>query len=122
MACKKSLGLDNVQLEDAGLISRKGAPNTFDIGGLNALLHRLCTKESPIYAPEFDRAKDLSRNCAIKIESNHEVVLLEGNYLLLDQPGWRELGEQFDLTIKIDVSTRTFNGCRYCLPPGEPIK
>jgi len=99
--------LDNEQLENAGSLSRKGAPHTFDVGGLLSLMRRLNTEESPIYAPEFDRAKDLSRNCAIKIESNNDVVLVEGNYLLLDQPGWRELRDHFDLTIKIDVPDKT---------------
>ncbi len=95
--------LDNVQLEHTDSLSRKGAPHTFDTGGLMSLVQRLNSEESPIYAPEFDRANDLSRNCAIKIESHHNVVLLEGNYLLLDQPGWRELNDHFDLSISIDV-------------------
>jgi len=34
-------------------------------------------------------------------------VLLEGNYLLLDQPGWRDLNDHFDLTISIDVPDET---------------
>ena len=96
--------LDNVLLEQSGSITRKGAPHTFDVAGLLSLLRRLGTQESPIFAPEFDRANDLSRNCAIKIESNHDVVLLEGNYLLLDQPGWQDLNDHFDLSISIDVA------------------
>jgi len=99
--------LDNIQLERTDSLSRKGAPHTFDVAGLLALLCRLGTDESPIYAPEFDRANDLSRNCAISIESKHDVVLIEGNYLLLDQPGWRELKAHFDLTIYIDVAQDT---------------
>ena len=96
--------LDNVQLKKTNSFARKGSPHTFDIGGLLSLVRRLGTEESLIYAPEFDCANDLSRNCAIKIESNHKVVVLEGNYLLLDQPVWRELHDYFDLTISIDVA------------------
>jgi len=99
--------LDNYQLNKFNLLSRKGAPHTFDIGGLVSLVKRLSTSESPVYAPEFDRASDLSRNCAIKIENTHDVVLIEGNYLLLDQPGWRELNDYFDLSISIDVPDAT---------------
>jgi len=99
--------LDNGQLEQTGSLARKGSPHTFDSGGLLALVRRLKTDESPIYAPEFDRANDLSRNCALKIESSHDVVLLEGNYLLLDQPVWRDLSNYFDLTISIDVADET---------------
>lgn len=95
--------LDNVQLDSANTRARKGAPHTFDVGGVLSLVQRLTTDESPIYAPEFDRAGDLARNCAIKIDQEHDVVLIEGNYLLLDQLGWRELSQYFNLTINIDV-------------------
>jgi len=99
--------LDNDQLDLDGSRARKGAPDTFDVGGIQSLVLRLGTKESPIYAPEFDRASDLSRNCAIKIDSQHDVVLIEGNYLLLDGPGWKDLSQHFDLTVRIDVPVNT---------------
>ena len=99
--------LDNVQLDSANLRARKGAPHTFDVGGLLSLVKRLKTAENPIYAPEFDRSSDLSRNCAIKVGIEHKLVLIEGNYLLLNQPVWNELADQFDLTISIDVPNET---------------
>ncbi len=99
--------LDNVQLDRAGLLPRKGAPHTFDLGGLRSLLIRLNSQESLVYAPEFDRASDLSRNCAIKIVSDHDVVLIEGNYLLLNEPGWKALYQYFDFTVRIDVPMQT---------------
>jgi pantothenate kinase len=33
-------------------------------------------------------------------------VLVEGNYLLLDEPGWRDLAALFDLRIFLDVDRR----------------
>jgi len=95
--------LDNVQLDADGTRTRKGSPGTFDVGGLLSLIQRLKTDESPIFAPEFDRVSDLSRNCAIKIESPCKVVLIEGNYLLLNQAPWNELATHFSLTVNIDV-------------------
>lgn len=95
--------LDNAQLDHNGLRAVKGAPHTFDVHGLLSLVQRLHANEHLVYAPEFDRASDLSRNCAIKIESTHNVVVIEGNYLLLDQPVWRELARHFAVTINIDV-------------------
>jgi len=97
--------LDNTQLDKDDCRAVKGAPHTFDVYGLLSLIQRLHTGEHAVYAPEFDRDSDLSRNCAIKIEQTHDVVLIEGNYLLLDQPGWRELARYFALTISIDVPT-----------------
>lgn len=95
--------LDNVQLDRTGLRAVKGAPHTFDVKGLLSLIKRLHDGEHPVYAPEFDRAGDLSRNCAIKMDEKHSVIVVEGNYLLLDQPVWREMAAHFALTIAIDV-------------------
>ncbi len=95
--------LDNIQLNNAGTLDRKGAPHTFDIGGLHSLLSRLRTNETPIYAPEFDRVSDLSRNSAIRIEAEHKLIIVEGNYLLLNAVDWKELDVFFDLSILIDV-------------------
>jgi pantothenate kinase len=95
--------LDNAQLILDESLDRKGAPHTFDIGGLGSMLGRLRTAESPIYVPKFDRASDLSRNSAIKVVAEHNLIIVEGNYLLLNRRGWRNLSSCFDLTILIDV-------------------
>lgn len=95
--------LDNELLDGDGTRAVKGAPHTFDVGGLQSMIQRIHAGESPVYGPEFDRAMDMSRNCAIRIEQRHRLVLIEGNYLLLSQPGWMDLAEYFALTISIDV-------------------
>jgi len=95
--------LDNVILDREGWRARKGAPHTFDVGGLNALLGRIKNNESPVYAPDFDRASDLSRNCAIRIEESHKVVLVEGNYLLLNTPHWHDLAKWYSLSISLMI-------------------
>lgn len=76
-------------LEDLGLASVKGAPQTFDGYGFVALLKRL--KESPdetIWAPRFDRSIEDSIAASIGIEPDVTLVLTEGNYLLFDQMPW----------------------------------
>lgn len=95
--------LDNGLLDADGNRAAKGAPHTFDVGGLHSMIQRIHAGESPVYGPEFDRAMDMSRNCAIRIEQRHRLVLIEGNYLLLSQAGWKDLAEHFALTISIDV-------------------
>lgn len=104
--------LDNVQLDLDDNRGVKGAPHTFDIDGLLSLVERISDSthldaSRPIYAPEFDRSNDASRNCVLKIDHEHKLVLIEGNYLLLDKPIWRELKKHFSLTINIDVSADT---------------
>lgn len=96
---------DDAVLEARGLRHRKGAPETFDAAGLKALLTRLRrNKEPDIAIPVFDRSLELSRNAARVVPRSVEVLIVEGNYLLLNQPGWRELSGFFDLRIVLEVS------------------
>lgn len=96
---------DDAVLKARGLYARKGAPETFDVAGLVSLLMRLRrNKESEIAVPVFDRALEISRNAARIIPRHIEVLVVEGNYLLLEAPGWRALEVAFDLTIALDVA------------------
>ena len=94
---------DDAVLDGLGLRARKGAPETFDVGGLAALLHRLRSDDEPwVAAPLFDRARELSRAGALLVRREAGVVLVEGNYLLLDAPPWDAL-PPFDLTVRVAV-------------------
>ena len=96
--------LDNAILDANGWRARKGAAHSFDIAGFDALLARLAEPgPDPIYIPLFDRARDLSVNAAMAIAAENRVLLVEGNYLLLDAPGWRGLRAHFDLTVMLVV-------------------
>ena len=95
--------LDNVLLDAAGLRDVKGSPQTFDAAGLYSLLLRIASNESPVYVPVFDRSIDLSRAAADGVNEHHRIVLVEGNYLLLDEKPWCELARLFDLTVFLDV-------------------
>lgn len=81
--------LTDTELRRLGRADRKGAPDTFDVAGYVALLHRLRAEaDSMVYAPEFDRTVEQSLAGAIAVRPEHRLVLTEGNYLLLDSPGW----------------------------------
>lgn len=76
-------------LSALGLAERKGAPETFDVAGYTVLLRRLHEEaEHTVYAPSFDRSRELSLAGAIAVEPRHRLVVTEGNYLLHDAPGW----------------------------------
>ncbi|VXB64392.1 MULTISPECIES: nucleoside triphosphate hydrolase [unclassified Bosea (in: a-proteobacteria)] len=94
---------DNAVLDAMGLRHRKGAPQTFDCAGLKATLRRVRSDEGEVAVPLFDRRADLARAGAAIIPADARFVLVEGNYLLLDQAPWSELAPLFDLTIFIDV-------------------
>lgn len=94
---------DNAVLDEMGLRNRKGAPETFDCDGLAAMLRRIRSGRQPVAVPVFDREADLARAGAAIIPADTRIVLVEGNYLLLDRAPWSELAPLFDLTIFIDV-------------------
>ena len=53
---------DDLHLVPAGLRPRKGAPETFDVGGLRHALLRLREASEPFVAvPVFDRAVEIAR-------------------------------------------------------------
>ncbi|TMV05119.1 nucleoside/nucleotide kinase family protein [Brucella haematophila] len=95
--------LDDVILDQRGLRSRKGSPPTFDCAGFAALLERLKQVREEVFIPVFDRSLELSRAAASVVGPEHRVLLVEGNYLLLDQQPWSRLAPFFDMTIRLDV-------------------
>ena len=94
---------DNAILEKRGLRSRKGAPETFDFGGFEHLLKRIRSGEPDIAIPVFDRTMELARAGAAILGTDIKFVLVEGNYLLLDEAPWSSLAPLFDLSIFLDV-------------------
>lgn len=94
---------DNAVLDAMGLRQRKGAPGTFDYAGLQATLRRIRSGEGDVAVPVFDRQADLARAGAAIVPVGARLVLVEGNYLLLDRPPWSQLAPLFDLAIFIDV-------------------
>ncbi|TGQ54684.1 nucleoside triphosphate hydrolase [Mesorhizobium sp. M1C.F.Ca.ET.193.01.1.1] len=94
---------DDIVLNRRGMRSRKGAPETFDFGGFETLLKRIRSGEPDIAIPVFDRSIELSRAAAEIISADTKFILVEGNYLLLDEEPWSRLAPLFDFTIFVDV-------------------
>jgi pantothenate kinase len=94
---------DDVVLERRGLRARKGAPETFDFAGFETLLKRIRAAEPDIAIPVFDRSMELSRAAAAIVSAGTKFILVEGNYLLLDEEPWSRLAPLFDFSIFVDV-------------------
>ena len=93
---------DDIVLEARGLRHRKGAPDTFDVAGFRVTLDRLARNdEAEVAVPVFDRSIEIARAGARIIPQETEVLIVEGNYVLLDAPGWSDL--RFDLTVWLVV-------------------
>ncbi len=89
--------LHDDELDRLGLTDRKGAPETFDVAGYAALLVRVGFDSGlTVYAPEFDRSRELSVAGAIAVRPEHRLVITEGNYLLYGTPGWSQLRPLLD--------------------------
>jgi len=91
--------LADVELARLGSLDRKGAPDTFDAAGYAALLRRLHAtrgRAETVYAPAFDREIEQPVAGSIPVLPQCELVLTEGNYLLLDTAEWRDVRAQLD--------------------------
>ena len=95
--------LDNAVLSARQLLARKGAPETFDFDGFEATLKRLRAPGADVVVPLFDRVADLARAGAGIVPASARFVIVEGNYLLLDEEPWTRLAGLFDRTVYLDV-------------------
>jgi pantothenate kinase len=100
--------MDGFHYDDAVLVARgqrarKGAPHTFDALGFLHLIRRLRV-EDEVAIPVFDRSMELSRAAADVVTADDRFLVVEGNYLLLDEAPWTDLAPLFDLTVFLDVA------------------
>lgn len=95
--------LSNRQLAEQGLADIKGAPQTFDRAGLLAGLSRLGGSEA-VYFPDFAHERHEPIAASIRVDPGTELVVVEGNYLLLDDDGWREIARMLDVSVFVEVS------------------
>lgn len=94
--------LDNEALQTRGLLHRKGAPETFDVKGFTFLIEQVRNGED-VTVPKFDRDRDCVVPDGGRIDAGCRIVIVEGNYLLLDTPGWRDLHQFWDMSVMLDV-------------------
>jgi pantothenate kinase len=102
--------LANVALAALGRADRKGAPDTFDAAGYAALLARLRSgARSTVWAPVYDRSIEESVAGAVAVPPETEVVVTEGNYLLVDEAPWDAVRDLLDevWAVRVDPALRT---------------
>ena len=82
--------------QEIPLVNIKGAPVTFDLDKLSDRV-RAVARGGDCPWPVYDRLLHNPVENALTVDG--DIVLLEGNYLLLDEPGWRDLSALADLTV-----------------------
>lgn len=80
------------------LVKVKGSPPSFDLEKLSERI-RAVKRLGECPWPAYDRTLHNPVEGAITVRRN--IVLLEGNYLLLDIEGWRDLSNHADYTVRI---------------------
>lgn len=95
---------DDEVLTANGWRHQKGAPHTFDVGGLVSILKRLRENaETQVAVPRFDRDIEIARAGAVLIRREAQLIIVEGNYLLLNSEPWKQLLPLFDLKVLVSV-------------------
>lgn len=89
--------LANDTLDRLGRHDRKGALDTFDGWGFLALLRRVHAEtDHTVYVPSFRREVDEPVAAELAVEPHHAVVVVEGNYLLVDEGPWAQVRDALD--------------------------
>lgn len=98
--------LPQARLVELGRRERMGAPDTFDVDAFVDTLTALATlgnSGNPVFAPGFDREIEEPVPGQIRISPEIPVVVIEGNYLLLDSGGWERVAPMLDVTLFVSV-------------------
>ena len=82
------------------MVEIKGAPVTFDLEKLASAIRRVRSGETCGW-PVYDRLLHNPVEDAVTVDG--DIVLLEGNYLLLDEEGWRDLSAYADYTVSVSA-------------------
>ncbi|CAL9061013.1 unnamed protein product [Musa banksii] len=82
--------------------ARRGAPWTFNPELLLKCLHSL-RNEGSTYAPSFDHGVGDPVEDDVFVSSEHKVVIVEGNYLFLEEGIWQDICSIFDEKWFLDI-------------------
>ncbi len=89
--------LTNAELELLGRRDRKGAPDTFDTSAYAGVLASVrAVPRAVVTAPTFDHVVGEPVAHSVVVPVDADLVVTEGNYLLLDDAGWSSVPELLD--------------------------
>ncbi|XP_073143882.1 putative uridine kinase C227.14 [Henckelia pumila] len=101
--------------------ARRGAPWTFDPERLLRCLIKL-KNEGSVYVPSFNHGVGDPVEDDIFVNLQHKIVIVEGNYLLLDEGVWKDISCIFDEKwfIDIDITTAMERVLKRHIATGKP--
>ena len=90
---------------DVPLRLYKGAEFTYDVDAAKAKLDEIKgSPDSAVTVPVYDRRVHEPVADGVVIPASCQLVVMEGNYLLLDEGDWQGVAERFDLTVYLNMS------------------
>lgn len=95
--------LSNATLSARGQLGIKGAPETFRAARFVDVVRRLRDANGAVECPTFDRTIDEPVAGQVLVAASENVVVVEGNYLLLDRSPWSALPGLFDSIAYLDT-------------------
>lgn len=91
---------------------RRGAPWTFDVDATVEFVREVyqtaglpANRRPLILAPSFDHALKDPKYNDVAVDPETSIVILDGNYLLLDEEKWRDLSKMLDHKVFVNIDT-----------------
>ena len=100
--------LPNSILKQRAFLNIKGAPETFDVDSFVKLINRLHGfPDRSIMCPAYDRKIHDPVENSITIKPCNRLIIVEGNYLLLNVPPWNTIRTKMNEVWYIDTPLKT---------------
>ncbi len=100
--------MSDQELKKNNLFEIKGCPETFNkTDFLNKLQELNFVKDQIVMAPTFNRQKEKVQEDNLTIEPNHSLIIVEGNYLLLQDDVWSQVAHFINEIWYIDIDLVT---------------
>ena len=95
--------LQQARLRELGRRERMGAPDTFDVPAFVDAVRRVRNSGSTQHAADFDRVIEEPVPDALTFLPELRTIVVEGNYLLMNEGGWEAVLPLLDVSFFVDV-------------------
>ncbi|WP_149180190.1 nucleoside/nucleotide kinase family protein [Streptomyces sp. TRM49041] len=92
-------------IDRMGMSRDKGAIETFDAYGFVAMLRRVREEtDHTVWWPDFSREIEDPVAQSLEVAPHHQVVIVDGNFLLADEPPWNQVRDLLTETWFLDAA------------------
>lgn len=95
--------MTTAKLTELGLLEEKGTPHTFEAQAFVDFLKKLKAATGPVACPSYSRRIESVVPDAFTIAGNVPIIVVEGNYLLLEESPWDGIRDLLDFAVYLDL-------------------